>query len=64
MTRRSSSDTSSARVQEGASSTGGIHKDLVIRLDAAARFTEGGEPLPVEFERAFGEGYAAGQASG
>ncbi|MDQ3729692.1 MAG: hypothetical protein M3355_08880 [Actinomycetota bacterium] len=51
-------------VQEGASETGGIHSDLVIRLDAAARFSEGGGPLPVDFERAFGEGYAAGQATG
>jgi hypothetical protein len=51
-------------VQEGASTTGGIHEDLVIRLDTAARFSEGGEPFPPEFERAFGEGYAAGQASG
>ena len=51
-------------VQEGASSTGGIHEDLVIRLDAAARFSEGGKPLPVEFEQAFGEGYAAAQESG
>ncbi|MEJ7875914.1 MAG: hypothetical protein WKF62_04570 [Solirubrobacterales bacterium] len=44
--------------------TRGIHADLVIRLAAAARFNEGGKPLPIEFERAFGEGYAAGQASG
>jgi len=51
-------------VQEGAAGTGGIHEDLVIRLDAAARFTEGGAAPPAEFERAFGEGYAAGQASG
>ena len=51
-------------VQEAASTTGGIHEDLVIRLDAAARFSGGDEPLPAEFERAFGEGYAAGQASG
>jgi hypothetical protein len=51
-------------VQEGASTTGGIHEDLVRRLDTAARFNEGGEPLPAVFERAFGEGYAAGQASG
>lgn len=51
-------------VQEGAAGTGGIHEDLVIRLDAAARFTEGGTAPPAEFERAFGEGYAAGQASG
>jgi hypothetical protein len=52
-------------VQEGAASTGGIHQDLVLRLDAAARFTgEGGKPFPAEFERAYGEGYAAGQANG
>lgn len=50
-------------VQEGASDTGGIHVDLIRRLDAAARFTRG-EPLGVEFERAFGEGYAAGQETG
>lgn len=51
-------------VQAGASETGGIHTDLVRRLDAAARFTEGGRPLPVSFERAYGEGYAAGQETG
>ena len=51
-------------VQEGAATTGGIHRDLVIRLDAAARTTGGGGPLGVEFERAFGEGYGAGQATG
>jgi hypothetical protein len=51
-------------VQAGASETGGIHADLVRRLDAAARFNEGGKPLPVSFERAFGEGYAAGQDQG
>ena len=52
-------------VQEGASGTSGIHKDLVLRLDAAARFTgEQGKPFPAEFERAYGEGYAAGQANG
>jgi hypothetical protein len=51
-------------VQEAAATTGGIHEDLVRRLDTAARFNEGGEQLPADFERAFGEGYAAGQASG
>jgi hypothetical protein len=51
-------------VQEAASTTGGIHEDLVIRLDAAARFTGGERALPASFERAFGTGYAAGQASG
>lgn len=52
-------------VQEGAASTGGIHQDLVIRLDAAARFTGAeDEPFSAAFERAYGRGYAAGQASG
>jgi hypothetical protein len=52
-------------VQEGAAGTGGVHNDLVLRLDSAARFTgPGGEPFGAAFERAFGEGYAAGQAGG
>ena len=51
-------------VQEAAASTGGIHQDLVIRLDAAARFSAGGRAFPASFERAFGAGYEAGQASG
>jgi hypothetical protein len=51
-------------VQEAASTTGGIHEDLVLRLDAGARLNSGGGALPAEFERAFGQGYAAGQASG
>ncbi len=51
-------------VQEAASTTGGIHQDLVIRLDAAARFSGSDGPFPASFERAFGAGYAAGQASG
>ncbi len=48
-------------VQEAASVTGGIHEDLVIRLDSAARFNQEPEPLGAEFERSFGQGYAAGQ---
>ncbi len=51
-------------VQQGAAETGGIHADLIRRLDAAARFAPGGGPLPVSFERAFNEGYAAGQETG
>jgi hypothetical protein len=52
-------------VQEGASGTGGIHQDLVLRLDSAARYTgAGGKPFGAEFERSFGHGYAAGQAGG
>jgi hypothetical protein len=50
-------------VQQGASQTSGIHADLVRRLDTAARFSPEGQ-LPAPFERAFGEGYAAGQQSG
>jgi hypothetical protein len=48
----------------GATESGGIHTDLLRRLDSAARFNKGGEQLPASFERAFGEGYAAGQDSG
>jgi hypothetical protein len=48
--------------QEGASPD--VHTDLLRRLDAAARFSEGGRPLPASFERTFGEGYAAGQEGG
>lgn len=52
-------------VQEGAAATDGIHRDLILRLDSAARFTgPGGEPFGAAFERSFGEGYAAGQAGG
>jgi hypothetical protein len=51
-------------VQEAASGTGGIHADLVRRLDAAARYLPGeGDTFSAGFERAFGQGYAAGQAS-
>ena len=52
-------------VQEGASGTGGIHQDLILRLDSAARYSgPGGEPFGAAFERSFGAGYAAGQSGG
>jgi hypothetical protein len=51
-------------VQQGAAAGGGIHADLLRRLDAAARFNQGGQPLPASFERALGKGYAAGQETG
>jgi hypothetical protein len=51
-------------VQEGASATSGIHQDLVRRLDAAARYIPGGGTFPVEIERVFNRGYAAGQKAG
>jgi hypothetical protein len=41
-----------------------IHTDLVRRLNSSAHFSETGGALPASFERAFGRGYAAGQASG
>lgn len=41
----------------------GIHADLVRRLNSAARYSPEGL-LPAEFERTFGEGYAAGKESG
>jgi hypothetical protein len=49
--------------QRGAADTGGIHADLIRRLNSAARFTEA-KSLPAAFERAFGRGYAAGRADG
>jgi hypothetical protein len=51
-------------VQEAASTTGGIHEDLTLRLDAAANFTPGGRSFPASFERALGQGYVAGQRDG
>jgi hypothetical protein len=52
-------------VQEGASRTAGIHRDLVLRLDSAARYTGAdAKPFGAAFERSFGQGYAAGQTSG
>jgi hypothetical protein len=53
-----------AAVAGGTSSTGGIHADLVRRLDAAANFAPGGEQLPASFQRAYDDGYAAGQENG
>jgi hypothetical protein len=41
-----------------------IHTDLVRRLNSSAHFSETGGTPPAGFERAFGRGYAAGQASG
>ena len=52
-------------VQEAASRTGGIHEDLVLRLDNAARYPgPQGEAFGAGFERVFGEGYTAGQEGG
>jgi hypothetical protein len=51
-------------IEEGASGTAGVHTDLVRRVNSAARFSEDGETMPAEFERTFGEGYAAAREAG
>jgi hypothetical protein len=38
--------------------------DLVRRVDSAARYAPGGGTLGAAFERAYGKGYAAGEATG
>jgi hypothetical protein len=38
--------------------------DLVRRVDSAARYAPGGGSLGAAFERAYGKGYAAGEATG
>jgi hypothetical protein len=50
---------------EGASTTGGIHRDLILRLESAARYQgKGQNDLPPGFEVAYGRGYAAGRSTG
>jgi hypothetical protein len=52
-------------LRQAAGETAGIHEDLLLRLESAARFSgDGQKPFDAGFERAFGEGYAAGQAPG
>ncbi len=52
-------------VQKAAAATGGIHRDLILRLDTAARYAgPGGKPFSAEVERAIGLGYNAGQETG
>ncbi len=51
-------------IQAGAGDTGGIHADLIRRLEAAAGFVPSGAALPGSFEKAFSEGFAAGRQSG
>lgn len=50
--------------EAGAAETAGIHTDLIRRLNAAARFNRGGEPLPAAFERTFGAAYVAARENG
>lgn len=50
---------------EGASTTGGIHHDLVLRLESAARYPgKGQDTLPARFDDAYEQGFAAGRSTG
>lgn len=51
-------------IEEAASTTGGIHTDLVRRVNSAARFSDEPEGLGAEFERTFGAAYAAARGQG
>ena len=51
-------------LEQGASETGGIHADLIRRVNTAARHSNGGAPLGADFERTFGAGYAAAREDG
>jgi hypothetical protein len=51
-------------VERGAEDTHGIHAELVRRLEAAAKYSPGGRPLPRRLERAYEEGFEAGQVVG
>jgi hypothetical protein len=50
-------------VSVGVAKTGGIHGDLLRRLEAAARY-DVGEPLSPSFRRDYARGYAAGRRNG
>jgi hypothetical protein len=50
-------------IERGASATGGIHRDLVLRIDSAAGFTGAG-PLPASLQSAFDRGRDSGLAGG
>jgi hypothetical protein len=52
-------------VDEGASSTGGIHRDLALRVESAAAFGgASGDGLPPDLRRDYDHGFAAGRATG
>jgi hypothetical protein len=52
-------------VDEAASSTGGIHRDLVLRVESAAGYGgSSGESLPPALQRDYDHGFAAGRATG
>ncbi len=51
-------------VERGAKDTAGIHAELVRRLEAAAKYSPGDQPLPRKLERAYEAGFEAGQVVG
>lgn len=51
-------------VEQGTSTTAGIHFELVRRLEAAANFFPGGTDPGAAFDDAYDKGYAAGQGTG
>ena len=51
-------------VERGAGDTAGIHSELVRRLEAAAKYSPGGRPLPRRLEREYEAGFEAGQVVG
>lgn len=51
-------------VEQGSSTTAGIHQELVRRLESAANFFPAGDPPGAAFDDAYQEGFAAGQETG
>lgn len=52
-------------VERGADETGGIHRDLVLRVESAAGYTGAGAPrLPASLRQAFAYGRGAGLDQG
>ncbi|MGD9734801.1 MAG: hypothetical protein AB7V58_04215 [Solirubrobacterales bacterium] len=50
--------------QRGSEETEGIHSDLMRRLEVAAQFAPGKQPLPPEFRAAYRRGFDAGRENG
>jgi hypothetical protein len=50
--------------QRGSEETAGIHSDLLRRLEVAARFAPGKQPLPPEFTATYRRGFDAGHERG
>jgi hypothetical protein len=50
--------------QRGAGQTNGIHAELIRRLSAAARYNPDNRPPSAAFQRAYREGFDAGEARG